>query len=67
VKQAKKGLSSAATTDPLAFNTTARGIQDGLESGLESIQAAFSAARDADAAALLAAFAATPACESVTG
>ena len=67
VKQAKKSLSSAATTDPPAFNTTARGIQDGLESGLESIQAAFSAARDADAAALLAAFAATPACESVTG
>lgn len=66
VKQAKKALSATETTDPVAFSTTVRGVQDALESGLEGIQAAFSATRDADAEALLEAFAATPACESLT-
>jgi len=67
VKQAKKSLSRASTADPVAFSTTARGVQDALESGLESIQAAFSATRDADADALLEAFAATSSCDSFTG
>lgn len=67
IKQAKKSLSRAATTDPVAFNTTARGVQDALESGLESIQAAFSATRDADAEALLEAFATTSSCTAITG
>lgn len=67
LKQAKKGLANAAATDPVGFNTTVRGIQDGLESGLESIQAAFSAARDADDQALLKAFARTSSCTAITG
>ena len=67
VKQARKGLAGASSADPAAFTATVRGVQDALESGLESIQAAFSATRDADAAALLEAFAATPSCESLTG
>lgn len=67
VKQARKSLSGAATTDPVVFATTVRGVQDALESGIESIQAAFSATRDADSPALLKAFAATSSCESLTG
>ncbi len=67
LKQAKKSLSAASTTDPIAFTTTARGVQDAMESGLESIQAAFSATRDADAAALLKAFEANSSCASITG
>ncbi len=67
VKQAKKSLAGTSTADPATFTTTLRGVQDALESGLEGIQAAFSATRDADAVALLDAFAATSSCSSITG
>lgn len=65
--QARKSLARTSTRDPERFTTTVRGIQDALESGLESIQAALSAARDADAEPLVAAFDRTRSCGSITG
>lgn len=66
ITQAKKSLASAKTNDPQAFTTAARTAQDGLEAGLEAIQAAFSAARTADAPPLLEAFAANDDCQAVS-
>ena len=63
--QAKRSLAQAPTTDPTTFMTAACTAQDALEAGLEGIQAAFSAARTADAAPLLKAFAANDDCQNV--
>lgn len=65
LKGAKQSLAAADPSDPAAFTAAVRGTQDAVESGLESIQAAFSAARNADAGALVAAFAADPSCQAV--
>jgi hypothetical protein len=66
VAQAKKSLAQASTQDPESFATAARTAQDALEAGLEAIQAAFSAARNADAAPLVKAFASNPDCQAVS-
>ena len=66
VAQAKRSLAQAPTTDPTTFMTAARTAQDALEAGLEGIQAAFSAARTADAAPLLKAFSANDDCQAVS-
>jgi hypothetical protein len=65
LKGAKQSLAAADPADAATFTAAVRGTQDALESGLESIQAAFSAARDADASALVTAFAAEPTCQAV--
>ena len=62
---AKKALAQASTKDPKAFMNATRSVQDSLEAGLEGVQAAFSAARSADAAPLLTAFAADKHCRRV--
>lgn len=67
VKGAKQSLAATSTTDAAAFTAAVRSAQDAVESGLESIQAAFSAARNADAGPLLAAFNDQPACQAVAG
>lgn len=67
IAQAKRSLAQAPTTDPTTFMTAARTAQDALEAGLEGIQAAFSAARAADVAPLLKAFAANDDCQAVSG
>jgi hypothetical protein len=64
---AKRSLAAAKTSDPTTFTAATRAAQDALESGLESIQAAFSAARDADTGPLLTAFDKQAACQRVTG
>jgi len=66
ITQARKSLASAPTSDPTTFMTGARTAQDALEAGLEGIQAAFSAARTADAPALVKAFAANDDCAAVS-
>ncbi len=66
ITQARKSLAQASTQDPEAFTTAARTAQDSLEAGLEAIQAAFSAARTADAAPLVKAFAANDDCQIVS-
>jgi len=66
ITQARKSLANASTRDPEAFATAARTTQDALEAGLEAIQAAFSAARAADAAPLVTAFAANDDCQVVS-
>jgi hypothetical protein len=65
LKGAKQSIAAADPADPATFTAAVRGAQDAVESGLESIQAAFSAARDADASALVAAFASEPSCQAV--
>jgi hypothetical protein len=65
VADAKKTLAKAKTKDPTGFLNAARSVQDALESSLEGVQAAFSAARTADVAPLLAAFAADKDCRAV--
>ena len=65
VTGAKKSLAKAKTNDPNAFMHAARTVQDALESSLEGVQAAFSAARTADVAPLLAAFDDEKDCEAV--
>ena len=67
LKGAQRTIATASASDPSAFTNAVRASQDAVESGLESIQAAFSAARDTDAGALLAAFKAQPACQNVAG
>jgi hypothetical protein len=62
---AKKSMAKAKTKDPRAFMNAARTVQDALESSLEGVQAAFSAARSADVAPLLAAFEDQKDCEAV--
>jgi paraquat-inducible protein B len=66
VAQARRSLAQAPTSDPTTFMAAARTAQDALEAGLEGIQAAFSAARTADAAPLLKAFAANDDCQAVS-
>ncbi len=66
ITQAKKSLAATKTNDPQAFTTAARTAQDGVEAGLEAIQAAFSAARTADAPPLVKAFAANADCQAVS-
>jgi paraquat-inducible protein B len=66
VTEARKTLARAPAKDPTAFTNAARAVQDALESGLEGVQAAFSAARTADAPELVAAFAANQRCQSVS-
>jgi len=65
LKGAKRSLATADPADSATFTAAVRGAQDAVESGLESIQAAFSAARDTDASALVTAFAAEPSCQAV--
>jgi len=62
IAQALKSVARAKPVDPVAFAAAARSAQDGLEAGLESQQAAFASASDADAPALIAAFADQPSC-----
>jgi len=62
---ARKSLATAKTKDSVAFLNAARSVQDALESSLEGVQAAFSAARSADVAPLLAAFDANKRCQAV--
>ena len=67
VTGAKQSLAKAKTNNPTGFMNAARGVQDALESSLEGVQAAFSAARTADVAPLLAAFDDQKDCEAVAG
>jgi hypothetical protein len=67
VTAAKQSLAKVKTNNPTGFMNATRAVQDALESSLEGVQAAFSAARTADVAPLVAAFDDQRDCEAVAG
>jgi hypothetical protein len=66
LKEAKRSLKRTSTADATQFAAAAHTTQDSIEAGLEGIQSAFSAARDADASALVKAFRTQAACKAVS-